>query len=151
ATAEPARRLKGMLDVALTAFVTFFVIIDPIGTVPLFVGLTPMNSAVERRAIALRAVLIAAVVLLAFTILGRPLLHYLNVSLPAFRIAGGALLFMVAADMVMAKAHSGIRQTTPEEDREASQRHDVTVFPLAVPLIAGPGAITTVILLQDSQ
>jgi len=79
------------------------------------------------------------------------LLHYLSVSLPAFRIAGGVLLFMVAADMVTAKAHSGIRQTTPEEDREASQRQDVTVFPLAIPLIAGPGAITTVILLQDTH
>src|SRR5947209_7265125 len=107
-----------MLDVALTAFVTFFVIIDPVGTVPLFVGLTPANTARERRAIGVRSVLIAGAILLMFTVLGRPLLHYLSVSLPAFRVAGGLLLFMVAADMVMAKAHSGIRQTTPEEDRE---------------------------------
>ena len=140
-----------MLDVALTAFVTFFVILDPIGTVPLFVGLTPDNSALERRRIALRAVVIAAIILLVFTLIGRPLLHYLDVSLSAFRIAGGALLFMVAADMVMARSHSGIRQTTLEEDREATTRADVTVFPLAIPLIAGPGAITSVILLQESS
>ena len=140
-----------MLDIALTAFVTFFVILDPIGTVPLFVGLTPDNTARDRRRIALRAIIIAAVILLVFTVVGRPLLHYLNVSLAAFRIAGGALLFMVAADMVMARSHSGIRQTTPEEDQEASTRADVTVFPLAIPLIAGPGAITSVILLQDSH
>src|SRR4051794_3703304 len=125
-----------MLDIALTAFVTFFVILDPIGTVPLFVGLTPGNSTAQRRRIALRAVVIAAVILLVFTALGRPLLHYLNVSLAAFRIAGGALLFMVAADMVMARSHSGIRQTTPEEEQEATTRADVTVFPLAIPLIA---------------
>ena len=140
-----------MLDVALTAFVTFFVILDPIGTVPLFVGLTPDNSALERRRIALRAVVIAAIILLVFTLIGRPLLHYLDVSLSAFRIAGGALLFMVTADMVMARSHSGIRQTTLEEDREATTRADVTVFPLAIPLIAGPGAITSVILLQESS
>jgi multiple antibiotic resistance protein len=140
-----------MLDTALTAFVTFFVIIDPIGVVPLFLGLTPDNTPVERRAIAIRAVVIAAIVLLVFTVIGRELLHYLSVSLSAFRIAGGALLFMVAADMVMARSHSGIRQTTLEEDREATQRADVTVFPLAVPLIAGPGALTTIILLQDTH
>jgi multiple antibiotic resistance protein len=140
-----------MRDVVLTAFVTFVVIIDPIGTVPLFVGLTPHHSAAERRAIAWKAVLTASVILLGFTVVGRPLLHYLGVSLSAFRVAGGALLFLVAADMVTARSHSGIRQTTPEEDAEASRRADVTVFPLAIPLIAGPGAITSVILLQDTH
>jgi multiple antibiotic resistance protein len=140
-----------MLEIALTAFVTFFVIIDPIGTVPLFVGLTPHHSDAERRAIAVKAVTIAALILLAFTVAGRPLLHYLDVSLSAFRIAGGVLLFLVAADMVMAKTDSGIRQTTREEKAEAIERRDVTVFPLAIPLIAGPGAITSVILLQDTH
>ena len=139
-----------MLDTALTAFATFFVIIDPIGTVPLFVGLTPTLNPVERRKTAIRAVGIAALILLTFTVAGRPLLHYLGVSLPAFRIAGGALLFLLAVDMVVAKA-SGIRSPTPKEEADAAHRADVSVFPLAIPLIAGPGAITSVILLQDSH
>ncbi len=85
-----------------------------------------------------------------FTVIGQPLLHYLGVSVAAFRIAGGVLLLLLAVDMVLVK-ESGIRATTPKEEEEATHRPDVAVFPLAVPLIAGPGAITSVILLQSQN
>ncbi|MBM3515280.1 MAG: MarC family protein [Alphaproteobacteria bacterium] len=139
-----------MLDVFLTAFASFFVIIDPVGVVPLFVALTPGMDPAQRRRVAVRAVLIATGILLVFTALGEPILRYLGISLPAFRIAGGILLLLLAIDMVVVKS-SGLRSTTQKEDEEAAHRPDVTVFPLAIPLIAGPGAITSVILLQSQH
>lgn len=140
-----------MIDLALTAFVNFFVIIDPVGVVPFFVALTAGLDAAARRAVAIKSVAIAAVILLFFTIIGQPLLHYLGVSIPAFRIAGGILLLLLAVDMVLVK-ESGIRVTTRKEEEEASHRgSDVAVFPLAVPLIAGPGAVASVILLQSQN
>jgi multiple antibiotic resistance protein len=139
-----------MLDVALTAFATFFVIIDPIGVVPLFVALTPGMDPAQRRRTAVRAVIIATGILLTFTLVGQLLLKYLGVSLPAFRIAGGLLLLLLAIDMVVVKS-SGLRSTTPKEDEEAAHRPDITVFPLAIPLIAGPGSITSVMLLHSKQ
>lgn len=137
-----------MLDIALTAFTTFFVIIDPIGVVPLFMALTTGFDPQHRKRVAIRAVLIATAILLTFTLAGQPLLKYLGISLGAFRIAGGLLLLLLAIDMVVVK-HSGLRTTTTQEEEEASHRPDVTVFPLAIPLIAGPGAIASVILLQS--
>lgn len=139
-----------MLDIVLTAFTTFFVIIDPIGVVPLFVALTPGYDPTHRRRIAIRGIAIATAILLVFTVLGEPVLKYLGVSLGAFRIAGGLLLLLLAIDMVVVK-NTGLRTTTPKEEEEASHRPDVTVFPLAIPLIAGPGAITSVILLQSQH
>lgn len=136
-----------MLETALTAFANFFVVIDPIGVVPFFVSLTAGFDRDSRRRTALKSVSIAAVILLVFTVLGQPLLHYLGVTLGAFRIASGALLFLLAIDMVVVK-ESGIRATTPKEEEEATHRPDVAVFPLAIPLIAGPGAIASTILLQ---
>jgi multiple antibiotic resistance protein len=139
-----------MLDLALATFVNFIVIIDPIGVVPFFMGHTAHLDATARRATALKSVAIAAGVLLLFTVIGQPLLHYLGVSVAAFRIAGGVLLLLLAIDMVLVK-ESGIRATTQKEDEEAHQRPDIAVFPLAVPLIAGPGAIASVILLQSQN
>lgn len=139
-----------MLDLALAAFVNFIVIIDPIGVVPFFIGHTAHLDPAARRATALKSVTIAAVVLLVFTLIGRPLLHYLGVSVAAFRIAGGVLLLLLAVDMVLVK-ESGIRVTTQKEEEEATHRPDIAVFPLAVPLIAGPGAIASVILLQSQN
>ena len=139
-----------MLDIALTAFATFFVVIDPIGVVPFFLSLTAGFDREHRRRTAVKSVSIAAIILLVFTLAGQPLLHYLGVTLGAFRIASGALLFLLAIDMVVAK-EGGIRATTPKEEEEAAHhRSDVAVFPLAIPLIAGPGAIASVIL-QQSQ
>lgn len=139
-----------MMDLALAAFVNFIVIIDPIGVVPFFMGHTAHLDAAARRATALKSVTIAACVLLLFTVIGQPLLHYLGVSVAAFRIAGGVLLLLLAIDMVLVK-ESGIRATTQKEDEEANHRPDIAVFPLAVPLIAGPGAIASVILLQSQN
>ncbi len=139
-----------MLETALTAFANFFVVIDPIGVVPFFVSLTAGFDRASRRRTALKSVSIAAVILLVFTVLGQPLLHYLGVSLGAFRIASGALLFLLAIDMVVVK-DSGIRTTTAKEEEEATHRPDVAVFPLAIPLIAGPGAIASTILLQTQN
>ncbi|MCC6912110.1 MAG: NAAT family transporter [Rhodospirillaceae bacterium] len=139
-----------MIDLALAAFVNFIVIIDPIGVVPFFMSHTAHLDPAGRRATALKSITIAAAILLVFTVIGQPLLHYLGVSVAAFRIAGGVLLLLLAVDMVLVK-ESGIRATTPKEEEEATHRPDVAVFPLAVPLIAGPGAITSVILLQSQN
>ena len=138
-----------MLEIALTAFANFFVVIDPIGVVPFFLSLSAGFDRASRRRTALKSVSIAAVILLVFTVAGQPLLHYLGVTLGAFRIASGALLFLLAIDMVVAK-EGGIRATTQKEEEEATHRRpDVAVFPLAIPLIAGPGAIASVILQQS--
>jgi multiple antibiotic resistance protein len=131
----------------LHAFVTLFVVIDPIGQIPTFVGLTRSHSNEERRRTAVRGVLIAAVVLFAFAFIGDWLLRALGISMAALKIAGGALLFLLAMDMVFA-LETGIRTATGEEKKEAQQRHDISVFPLAIPLIAGPGAFTSLALLM---
>ncbi len=137
-----------MIELALTAFANFFITIDPIGVVPFYVALTAGSSREARRAVALKSVLIAGIILLVFTVIGQPLLHYLGISLPAFRIAGGVLLLILAVEMVVAK-EGGIRAPTPSEKEDVAQRRpDVAVFPLAIPLIAGPGAIASTILLQ---
>ena len=134
-----------MGDLLLTAFVTFLVVIDPIGQAPLFGALTAGLDTGARRRIALRGVLIAAVILTAFALGGDLLLGALGIGFPAFRIAGGLLLVLLSIEMVMAR-HSGLSATTPEESKEAAERSDIAVFPLAIPLIAGPGAITGVML-----
>ena len=104
-----------MIETALTAFANFFVVIDPIGVVPFFLSLTAGMDRVARRRTAFKSVAIATFILLMFTVLGQPLLHYLGVTIGAFRIASGALLFLLAIDMVVVK-ESGIRATTPKEE-----------------------------------
>lgn len=128
---------------AATAFLTLFVIIDPIGLSSLFLAVTEGYSAARRKVTALRAVLIALVILVAFLFVGEPLLRYIGVTIDALRIAGGLILFKLAFDMVVGKRE---RQTEEEED-ETHTRDDVAVFPLAIPLIAGPGAFATILVL----
>lgn len=130
------------------SFVTLFVIIDPVGTAAIFAGL--MRGAPEefRRRMAWRGTSIAALLLLAFAVGGAPLLEALGITLPAFRIAGGILLFLLATDMVFARP-SGIRNPTRPEQEEAAQSSDISVFPLAFPLLAGPGALTSIVLLIE--
>ena len=100
--------------------------------------------------LALRGVLIAGGILVTFVIVGDALLRALGIGVPAFQIAGGVLLFLLAVDMLFAR-HSGLRSTTEREQREAQHRKDISVFPLAIPLIAGPGALTTVLLMVSEQ
>ena len=125
----------------ITAFATLFVVIDPPGLVPLFIALTRGMGAEQRKAMARRACLIAACLLLVFGLAGEAILSFIGISMPAFRIAGGILLFLTALDMLFE------RRTQRREGREAEPDHDPSVFPLATPLIAGPGAIASVILL----
>ncbi len=135
-----------MSEILTTAFVTFLVTVDPFGVAPLFVGLTSTVDAVERRRLAVRGVIIGSLILIVFALVGEPLLSALGIGLPAFRIAGGLLLLLLSVDMVMAR-QSGLRTMTPGEDAETHGRSDISVFPLGIPLIAGPGAITSVVLL----
>jgi multiple antibiotic resistance protein len=126
----------------VTAFATLFVVIDPPGLVPLFIALTRGMDAAHRRRLALRACLIATGILLAFGLLGDALLGFVGISMAAFRIAGGILLFLTALDMLFE------RRTQRREGQHPEPDHDPSVFPLATPLIAGPGAIATMILLM---
>ena len=136
-----------MLDYVLNAFITLFIVIDPIGVAPVFVGLTAQGDAPHRQRMAWRGVLLAAAILYAFALGGSPLLAMLGVTLAAFRIAGGLLLFLLAVDMILVRP-SGLRSATGEEQREAMDFEDISVFPLAIPLIAGPGALTSLVLLM---
>lgn len=125
----------------ITAFATLFVVIDPPGLVPLFIALTRGMGPDKRRAMAQRACIIAGCLLLVFGIAGETILEFIGISMPAFRIAGGILLFLTALDMLFE------RRTQRREGQQAEPDHDPSVFPLATPLIAGPGAIASVILL----
>lgn len=127
-------------------FLTFLVVIDPVGLVPVFGALTAGASLEYRRRMAVKGVMIAAAILLFFALTGFALLRVLGIGLAAFRIAGGLLLFLLAIDMVFAR-HSGLRSTTRRETEEARGRDDISVFPLAIPLIAGPGALTSLLLM----
>lgn len=135
-----------MLEPALIAFATFFATVGPPDVAVAFAALTPKDSAVARRRTAVRAIVIASGILLFFAVLGKPVLTYMGISLPALRTAGGILLLLISIDMVFARS-SGGTTTTDEEDAESITRKDVSVFPLATPLIAGPGTIGAVLLL----
>ncbi|MEM9268616.1 MAG: MarC family protein [Pseudomonadota bacterium] len=129
-----------MIDLALTSFVTLFVIIDPVGLAPIFVALTQGMEPRSRRAVALRATGIAAVILLIFGLAGESLLNAVGITMPAFRIAGGLLLFLTALDMLF-------ERRTERRGSQVESTPDPSVFPLAIPLVAGPGAMATIILL----
>ena len=133
-----------MLDEVLKFFVLFFVVVEPITLVPLFAAMTEGADEAFRRRMALKAVCIAGLVLLLFAVGGAAFLKVMGIGIDAFRIAGGIMLFLIALEMVFAR-ESGTR-TTPEEKVEGRQRKDVSVFPLAFPFIAGPGALATVLL-----
>lgn len=134
-----------MTELFISALISFFVLIDPPGCAPIFAGLTDGASARERRAMAIRAVLIAGAVLIGFGLVGRPLLQALGISMDAFRIAGGVMLFAIAIEMVYD------RRTVRREERAEAARadpkvEDISVFPMAIPMIAGPGSIASIML-----
>lgn len=136
-----------MLETAVVSFTTFFATIGPVDVIAMFAALTARASARARRVMAVRGVMIAAVILFAFALAGKTLLASLGISLPALRIAGGILLLLIGIDMVFAR-QSGGTSTTDEEEREAATKQDISVFPLATPLIAGPGSMGAAILLM---
>jgi multiple antibiotic resistance protein len=132
-------------DYLASALVTLFVVVDPIGIVPAFLALTERFSASARQRIAVRAVFIAGITLAAFALVGNWFLEKLGITLPAFRIAGGLLLFMVAFEMVLGQRTE--REAASAERATEKRVPNIAAFPLAMPLIAGPGAITATLLL----
>lgn len=135
-----------MLEQLLRHFVVLFVVIEPITLVPIFGALTRGAEKDYRRRMAFKSIGLAALIFWVFALGGKPLLETLGISVDAFKIAGGILLFLMAVDMVFAR-QSGLRSTTVREQDEARYREDISVFPLAFPLIAGPGALATLMLL----
>jgi len=137
-----------MLALYLSSLITFFVVIDPPGCAPIYAGLSKGASPAHRRAMAVRAVLVAAAILFVFALFGEDLLRVLGISLASFRIAGGMMLFLIALEMVFEK------RTQRREDRaakiiETPEVEDVSIFPMAMPMIAGPGSIASVMLLMS--
>ncbi len=133
-----------MLDQLLKFFVVFFVVVEPVSLIPLFNGLTEGASAAYKHKMALKAVLVSGLILLLFSLGGAGFLRLAGISIDAFRIFGGLLLFLIALEMVFAR-ESGTR-TSSSERAESARRADISVFPLAFPFIAGPGALATILL-----
>lgn len=133
-----------MFEHLLKFFVTFLVVVEPVSVIPIFMALTEGSTEAERRRMARKGVLIAAIILVVFSVIGGPFLRLLNISIDAFRIFGGLLLFLIALEMVFARP-SGTRTSDPEE-AEGKKKADISVFPLAFPFIAGPGALATILL-----
>ncbi|HEX8641964.1 MAG TPA: MarC family protein [Allosphingosinicella sp.] len=134
-----------MTELFVSALVTFLVVIDPPGCAPIFAGLTQGTDAAHRRAMAIRSVLIASGILLFFGLLGEDLLSALGISLSAFRIAGGIMLFLIALEMVFERRTE--RRENRAQEVSASDHDDISVFPMAIPMIAGPGSIASIMLL----
>lgn len=134
-----------MIEQLVKFFVVFFVVVEPISLIPVFAGLTEGASSSYKRKMACKAVIIAGLILVVFGLAGGWLLSAMGISLDAFRIFGGLMLFLIALDMVFVR-QSGARTTTSGETEEVRRRDDISVFPLAFPLIAGPGALATILL-----
>jgi len=134
-----------MIELFGSVLVTFLVIIDPPGCAPIFASLTRGTSDAHRRAMAVRSSLIAWAILMFFALLGRPLLHWLGISLASFRIAGGIMLFFIALDMVFER-RTERREKRAEAIERTSDADDISVFPMAIPMISGPGSIATAML-----
>ena len=135
-----------MDELFISAFISLLVIIDPPGCAPMYASLTAGASAQQRRTMAIRAVVVAGGILLLFALVGRELLGLLGISLDAFRIAGGLRLFLIALDMVFEK-RTQRREERAREIRETPEIEDVSIFPMAMPMIAGPGSIASVMLM----
>ena len=134
-----------MIELFGSALVTFLVIIDPPGCAPIFASLTRGASAAHRRAMAIRSSVIAWAILMFFALLGRPMLHALGISLASFRIAGGVMLFMIALDMVFER-RTQRREVRAQSIEGTPEADDISVFPMAIPMISGPGSIASAML-----
>jgi MarC family membrane protein len=142
-----------MLETALTAFTTFFAVIGPIDSAVLVASLTPNMTRAERRAVSVKAVAIATIIILLFALVGGPILRQLGVSLAALQTAGGIILFMIALDMTLSRRPNPSLLTVKESveaENKAEAHAELAVFPLATPLLAGPGAMTGAIVLAAS-
>ena len=133
-----------MLEIFIQSFVLYFVVIDPLGNTPIFMTVTQQQNIKEKNKTAIESVLIATIILVLFSIIGNFLLSYLNISLAAFRIAGGMILFIIALEMLFNK-----RQQRKEKNIE-NISDKVAIFPLAIPLLSGPAAITSVIVIVSN-
>jgi multiple antibiotic resistance protein len=141
-----------MIELFVSAFITLFVVIDPPGCAPIYAGLTHGASPAQRRSMAIRACAIAGVILVVFALFGQDLLGALHIELDSFRIAGGLMLFLIALDMVFEK-RTQRREERAEKviaEHEGPEVDDVSVFPMAMPMLAGPGAIASVMLLEST-
>ncbi len=138
-----------MIELFVSAFITLFVVIDPPGCAPIYAGLTKGASQAQRRNMAVRATLIAGVILLIFALFGEDLLGALHIELDSFRIAGGLMLFWIAFEMVFEK-RTQRREERAEKVAATPEVEDVSVFPMAMPMLAGPGAIASVMLLTSN-
>ena len=137
-----------MIELFASAFATFFVVIDPPGCAPIFASLTAGATPAHRRAMAIRSVMVAAAILFACAIFGEVFLRALGISLDAFRIAGGVMLFLIALEMVFEKRQER-RESRAEEVKAQPAIEDVSVFPMGIPMIAGPGSIASAMLLMS--
>jgi len=135
-----------VIELFTTAFITLAVIIDPPGCAPIFASLTSGTDAIHRRNMAIRSAFLAWCILMFFALLGEPLLRTLGISLSAFRLAGGIMLFMIALDMVFER-RTERREERAKEIEGTPEAEDISVFPMAIPMIAGPGSIASVMLL----
>ena len=137
-----------MTELFLSAFITLFVVIDPPGCAPIYAGLTKGATSAQRRNMAIRACVIAAVILLVFALFGEQLLGALHIELDSFRIAGGLMLFWIAFEMVFEK-RTQRREDRAQKVAATPEVEDVSVFPMAIPMLAGPGAIAAIMLLMN--
>ena len=136
-----------MLNLFISTLGTLFVIIDPVGCAPIFGGLTASYTPAAARAAAIRASVIATLILVVFALMGKPLLTYLGIELDAFRIAGGIMLFLIALEMVFEKRTQRREERADKVKHTPEPHEDISVFPMAMPMIAGPGSIATVMLM----
>ena len=136
-----------MIESFLTAFVIYFVVIDPVGSAPIFLSVTSHLTKIQKYKVAMEATIIASLIMIFFGMCGTWILHYLQISISAFKIAGGIILLLVALDMLSSKRHDRKRQQLSEDDGNDG----VAVYPLAIPLLAGPAAITSVMMISGGS
>jgi multiple antibiotic resistance protein len=137
--------LADALAFTLSTFTTLFFVVDPFAAAPIFLSMTVNDSAAHKRGTAFRAAVATCITLALFAAIGGLVFRLLGISLGAFRIAGGLLLFLLAVDML--KAERSRQRTSPEEQTEGVEKNDISLFPLAIPMLAGPGSISTVMVL----
>lgn len=139
--------MNDLFTFALVSLSAVFFVVDPFAVVPIFLAMTARDTPAQKRRMALRASLACGMTLALFALAGQLIFKLFGISLGAFKIAGGALLFLLALDMMQARASR--TKTTPEEQREGIEKDDVAIIPLAIPLLSGPGAIATVMVLMS--